>query len=136
MMEELVGITTCVLGDMASHPNFGLNKEDFFFSTLVVGSSSKLPATFANCPKSHKFEPGSFTFAHRLGTFIYEGTIFAIVGFVAELVGTALSNGLIKLRMKMDPNFEMPRKAPPTLLNAFTWLRDHCQGQLSILNRL
>ncbi|CAM8977038.1 unnamed protein product [Rhodiola kirilowii] len=138
LMEELVGVSSCVLGDMASRPNFGLNELDFVFSTLVVGcivnftlmyllaptigaSASNLPAIFANCPKSHMFEPGAFGIMHRLGTFVYKGTIFAAVGFAAGLVGTALSNGLIKLRKKMDPTFETPNKAPPTVLNAATW---------------
>ncbi|CAN1357479.1 Protein RETICULATA-RELATED 3, chloroplastic [Linum perenne] len=140
LMEELVGVSACVLGDMASRPNFGLNELDFVFSTLVVGSilnftlmyllaptavasasASALPAIFASCPTSHMFEPGAFTLMNRLGTFVYKGTIFAAVGFAAGLVGTALSNGLIKLRKKMDPSFETPNKAPPTLLNAVTW---------------
>lgn len=138
LMEELVGVTACVIGDMASRPNFGLNELDFVFSTLVVGSilnftlmyllaptlsssPSNLPAIFANCPKSHMFEPGSFTLAHRLGTLVFKGTVFAAVGFAAGLVGTAISNGLIKLRKKMDPEFETPNKPPPTLLNALTW---------------
>ena len=112
LMEELVGVSACVLGDMASRPNFGLNELDFVFSTLVVGSilnftlmyllprtaaatSSTLPAIFAKCPPSHMFEPGAYTLANRLGTFVYKGTIFAAVGFAAGLVGTALSNGLI-----------------------------------------
>ncbi|KAL1180790.1 hypothetical protein V6Z11_A02G002400 [Gossypium hirsutum] len=112
LMEELVGVSACVVGDMASRPNFGLNELDFVFSTLVVGSilnfllmyllaptasasSSSLPSIFANCPQSHMFEPG--------------------------LVGTAISNGLIMMRKKMDPSFETPNKPPPTLLNAFTW---------------
>ncbi|KAA8517568.1 hypothetical protein F0562_017802 [Nyssa sinensis] len=38
LMEELVGVSTCVVGDMASRPNFVLNELDFVFSTLVVGS--------------------------------------------------------------------------------------------------
>ncbi|MCE7766863.1 RETICULATA-related protein, partial [Pseudomonas putida] len=38
LMEELVGVSANVLGDMASRPNFGLNELDFVFSTLVVGS--------------------------------------------------------------------------------------------------
>ncbi|CAJ2671043.1 alphavirus core protein family [Trifolium pratense] len=138
LMEELVGVTACVLGDMASRPNFGLNELDFVFSTLVVGailnftlmyllaptlgaSSSSVPAIFASCPKSHMFEPGAFSLLDRLGTLVYKGTIFAAVGFGAGLVGTALSNGLIKMRKKMDPNFETPNKAPPTLLNSLTW---------------
>uniref|UniRef100_A0A803L432 Uncharacterized protein n=1 Tax=Chenopodium quinoa TaxID=63459 RepID=A0A803L432_CHEQI len=83
LMEELVGVTSCVIGDMASRPNFGLNELDFVFSTL--------------------------------------GAIFAAVGFAAGLVGTAMSNGLIAIKKKMDPGFETPNKAPPTLLNAVTW---------------
>ena len=58
--------------------------------------------------------------ANRLGTFIYKGILLAGVGFAAGLMGTAFSNGLIKLRKKMDPNFETPNKAPLTLLNSLT----------------
>ncbi|XP_043719224.1 protein RETICULATA-RELATED 3, chloroplastic-like [Telopea speciosissima] len=138
LMEELVGVSSCVLGDMASRPNFGLNELDFVFSTLVVGSilnfvlmyllaptmsssSSTLPAIFANCPQSHMFEPGAYGLLDRFGTFVYKGTVFAAVGFAAGLVGTAISTGLITLRKKMDPSFETPNKPPPTLLNALTW---------------
>lgn len=138
LMEEIVGVGACVLGDMASRPNFGLNELDFVFSTLVVGcilnftlmyllaptasaASSSLPAIFASCPKSHMFEPGAYGIVERFGTFVYKGSVFAAVGFAAGLVGTALSNGLIKMRKKMDPNFETPNKPPPTILNAATW---------------
>ncbi|MCD9641801.1 Protein RETICULATA-RELATED 3, chloroplastic [Datura stramonium] len=138
LMEELVGVTSAVIGDMASRPNFGLNELDFVFSTLVVGSilnfvlmyilaptssvsSRTLPSIFASCPPSHMFEPGSYSLFCRAGTLIYKGTLFAAVGFAAGLVGTAISNGLIKIRKKMDPNFETPNKPPPTLLNAATW---------------
>ncbi|KAJ6922681.1 protein RETICULATA-RELATED 3 [Populus alba x Populus x berolinensis] len=138
LMEELVGVSACVLGDMASRPNFGLDELDFVFSTLVVGcilnftlmyllaptaaaTSQTLPGIFANCPTSHMFEPGAYGLMNRLGTLVYKGTIFAAVGFAAGLVGTALSNGLIKMRKKMDPTFETPNKAPPTVLNALTW---------------
>ncbi|WOH08046.1 hypothetical protein DCAR_0727482 [Daucus carota subsp. sativus] len=138
LMEEIVGVSACVLGDMATRPNFGLNELDFVFSTLVVGSilnftlmyllaptlassGSALPAFFARCPPSHMFEPGPFSVVDRFGTFVYKGLVFAGVGFAAGLVGTALSNGLIMMRKKMDPTFETPNKAPPTLLNALTW---------------
>ncbi|KAK4377419.1 hypothetical protein RND71_003715 [Anisodus tanguticus] len=137
-MEEIVGVSANVLGDMASRPNFGLNELDFVFSTLVVGSIMNfvlmyllaptasasiqtLPSIFANCPPSHMFQSGSYGVLSRLGTFVYKGTQFAAVGFAAGLVGTALSNGLIKMRKKMYPNFETPNKPPPTLLNAATW---------------
>ncbi|KMT14705.1 hypothetical protein BVRB_4g074720 [Beta vulgaris subsp. vulgaris] len=138
LMEELVGVSSCVIGDMASRPNFGLNELDFVFSTLVVGSilnfvlmyllaptaassASSLPSIFAGCPNSHMFEPGSFGLMARCGTFVYKGALFAAVGFAAGLVGTAISNGLIMVRKKMDPGFETPNKPPPPVLNAVTW---------------
>ncbi|CAN8260049.1 unnamed protein product [Cochlearia groenlandica] len=140
LMEELVGVSANVLGDMASRPNFGLNELDFVFSTLVVGSilnftlmyllapsavspgsANFLPGIFRNCPASHMFEQGSFTVMNRFGTLVYKGMLFATVGLAAGLVGTAISNGLIILRKKMDPSFETPNKPPPTLLNSLTW---------------
>ncbi|XP_010931492.1 protein RETICULATA-RELATED 3, chloroplastic [Elaeis guineensis] len=138
LMEELVGVSACVLGDMATRPNFGLNELDFVFSTLVVGSilnfvlmyllaptsasaAVTLPGVFAACPPSHMFETGPYSLLSRLGTFVYKGATFAAVGFAAGLAGTAISNGLIALRKKMDPEFETPNKPPPTLLNALTW---------------
>ncbi|TXG57487.1 hypothetical protein EZV62_015316 [Acer yangbiense] len=138
LMEQLVGVTACVLGDMASRPNFGLNELDFVFSTLVVGSilnftlmyllaptiastSQTLPGIFSKCPTSHMFQPGPYSFINRLGTFVFKGVVFASVGFAAGFVGTSISNGLIKLRKKMDPTFETPNKAPPPILNSLTW---------------
>lgn len=138
LMEEVVGVSACILGDMASRPNFGLTELDFVFSTLVVGSilnftlmyllaptmssaSASLPSIFVNSPTSHMFEPGPYSLMNRLGTFVYKGAVFAAVGLAAGLVGTALSNGLIKMRKKMDPNFKSPNKPPPMFLNAITW---------------
>ncbi|KAL1804565.1 hypothetical protein DCAR_0830355 [Daucus carota subsp. sativus] len=138
LMEEIVGLSACVLGDMASRPNFGLNELDLVFSTLVVcfilnftlmyilapttaSSGVALPALFASCPTSHMFEPGPFSVLDRFGTFVYKGIVFAAVGFTAGLVGTALSNGLLALRKNMDPTFETPNEAPRTMLNALTW---------------
>ncbi|KAL2559095.1 protein RETICULATA-RELATED 3 [Forsythia ovata] len=43
LIEELVGVTACVIDNMVSRPNFGLNELDFVFSTLVVGSILKSP---------------------------------------------------------------------------------------------
>ncbi|XP_027081095.2 protein RETICULATA-RELATED 3, chloroplastic-like [Coffea arabica] len=135
-------VTAGVLGDMASHPNFGLNELDFVFSTLVVGSilnfllmyllartagagdassSGRLPSIFAACPPSHMFKSGAYGVFSRMGPFVYKGTLFAAAGFTAGLVGTVISNALIKMRKKMDPNFQTPNKPPPTPLNAFTW---------------
>lgn len=140
LMEEIVGVGACVLGDMASRPNFGLNELDFVFCTLVVGSivnfslmymlaptsavgavATRLPGIFASCPSGHMFEPGTYSLIDRAGTFAYKGAQFAVVGFAAGLVGTAVSNTLLMVRKKLDPDFVMQNEAPPTLLNAATW---------------
>lgn len=135
LMEELVGVSACVLGDMASRPNLGLNELDFVFCTLVVGSilnfvlmyllaptavTSSAVAAATSLP-SYMFEPGPFSLLDRIGTFAYKGASFAAVGFAAGLAGTAISNGLITLRKMLDPEFETPNKPPPTVLNATTW---------------
>ncbi|XP_062224446.1 protein RETICULATA-RELATED 3, chloroplastic-like [Phragmites australis] len=136
LMEELVGVTACVLGDMASRPNFGLNELDFVFSTLVVGSILNFVLMYLLAPTagvaaaassaasalpSHMFEPGAFSLGSRVATLLSKGATFAAVGFAAGLAGTALSNGLMAMRKRMDPAFETPNKPPPTLLNAATW---------------
>eukprot|EP00250_Pteridium_aquilinum_P000997 c11175_g1_i1 orf=481-1785(-) len=140
LMEEVVGVGACVLGDMASRPNFGLNELDFVFSTIVVGSilnfslmymlaptsvstaaASSLPAIFASSPPGHMFEHGAYSVLDRLGTFVYKGAVFATVGFGAGLLGTVISNVLVGMRKKMDPSNEVQVKAPPTVLNAATW---------------
>ncbi|KAL6523624.1 Protein RETICULATA-RELATED 3, chloroplastic [Orobanche gracilis] len=87
----------------------------------MSSSIQTLPFIFAGSPTSHMFEPGSYSLLSRFGTFVYKGALFAAVGFAAGLAGTAISNGLIKTKKKMDPNFETPNKPPPTVLNATTW---------------
>lgn len=138
--EVVIGVAACVLGDMASRPNFGLNELDFVFSTIVVGSilnftlmymlaptaasglaSQQLPLLFAACPPGHMFEPGNYSLLDRAGTFVFKGVQFAAVGFVAGLAGTALSNLLLAVRKKLDPSFSIQNKPPPTILNALTW---------------
>lgn len=140
LMEEIVGVGACVLGDMMTRPNFGLNELDFVFCTLVVGSivnfclmyllaptsavgavATHLPGIFASCPSGHMFESGAYSILDRAGTFVYKGAQFAVVGFVAGLVGTAISNTLLVVRKKLDPDFVAQNEAPPTLLNAATW---------------
>lgn len=138
--EVVIGVGACVIGDMASRPNFGLDELDFVFSTIVVGSilnftlmymlaptaaagqlAKRLPSVFASCPPGHMFEAGRYSVLDRAGTFVYKGVQFAVVGFGAGLVGTALSNLLLSMRKKVDPSFVTQNKSPPTVLNALTW---------------
>ncbi|KAJ0961222.1 hypothetical protein J5N97_000816 [Dioscorea zingiberensis] len=132
-MEELVGVSANVIGDMATRPNFGLNELDFVFSTLVVGSIVNFVLMYLLAPTSAAagavssslppfvFAPGHYSATARVATLFTKGFAFAAVGFAAGLAGTAISNGLIALRKRMDPGFETNNKAPPTVLNALTW---------------
>lgn len=50
-----------------------------------------------------------------------QGFVFALVGMAAGLTGTAVSNSLIFVRQKLDPNFKPQNQAPNVVLNAATW---------------
>ena len=50
-----------------------------------------------------------------------QGFLFAFVGAAAGLTGTAISNVLLLLRQKLDPNFQTQNEPPNVPLNAATW---------------
>lgn len=50
-----------------------------------------------------------------------QGVIFGIIGLGAGVIGTATSNGLLKLRKQLDPSFKPQNKPPDVGLNAATW---------------
>ncbi|XP_020085673.1 protein RETICULATA-RELATED 3, chloroplastic-like [Ananas comosus] len=137
LMEELIGVSANVLGDMASRPNFGITELDLVFSTLVVGSIVNFVLMYLLAPTSsiassaaisHMFEPGNHSLLTRLGVFASKGAAFAAVGFAAGLAGTAISNTLVALRRRVGGAAasaaaadESPARSPPTVLNALTW---------------
>ncbi|EFN54829.1 hypothetical protein CHLNCDRAFT_23974, partial [Chlorella variabilis] len=149
VIEQVIGVSASVVGDMASRPNWGLKELDFVFATLVVGSIVNFalmyllaPVASASgagaqlglvqkvfgehylrawaAPTGHMFEPG-FALGARAVNFAYKGAVFAFIGMCAGLVGTATSNGLLELRKKMDPAFQPPNQPPSVLGNASCW---------------
>lgn len=70
-----------------------------------------LPCTSAQRPRTppparpQMFQPG-FGLGARLVNFAYKGAVFALIGLCAGLVGTAMSNGLLALRKKLDPSYQ------------------------------
>lgn len=58
---------------------------------------------------------------HPIRGVTLQGLLFALVGMGAGLMGTAVSNGLLILRQKLDPKFVPQNKTPNVLLNAATW---------------
>lgn len=149
LVEQVIGVGAAVLGDMSGRPNWGLNELDFVFSTLVVGSilnfslmyllaatpgsatagakGSFIQRMFSEqtlknmgAPGGHFFERG-FSLPQRMVNLGYKGCLFAFVGFNAGLVGTGLSNGLLMLRKRIDPNFRLQNEVPNVLFNSLTW---------------
>ncbi|KAM0052239.1 hypothetical protein Hdeb2414_s0007g00245921 [Helianthus debilis subsp. tardiflorus] len=94
LIEEVVGVSATVFGDMATSPNFGLNELDFLFSMLVCGELAR--------------------------DICVQRNILCSSGVCYWFSWDCLSNGLIKIRKKMDLGFGSPNKAPPTVLNAVT----------------
>lgn len=66
------------------------------------------------------FQKG-FPVSKRLLNFAYKGAVFAVIGLLAGLVGTSISNGLLLLRKKLDPSFELQNAPPSVLGNAACW---------------
>lgn len=51
------------------------------------------------------FQAGSYNAGQRLGTFVYKGVQFGLIGVLAGLVGTTLTNSLLEARKRLNPNF-------------------------------
>lgn len=146
---QIIGVGAAVLGDMSTRPNWGLNELDFVFSTLVVGSlmnfalmyllaptrsaasgaaSKNIIAklfdertlTNMGAPGGHIFEAG-YSLGGRATNLAVKACMFGVIGFAAGLAGTLLSNGLIQVRQKLDPNFELQNETPNVLLNSAAW---------------
>ncbi|CAD7704806.1 unnamed protein product [Ostreobium quekettii] len=148
-IEQMIGLSAAVLGDMAARDNWGLNELDFVFSTLVVGSIlnfslmyllASIPATGSGVPKlnmlqklfsdqilkswgapgAHIFEKG-YSLPLRATHMVYKGVLFALVGFCAGVVGTTVSNWLLLTRQRLDPQFELQNRPLDVLHNSLTW---------------
>lgn len=149
LVEQVIGVGASVLGDMSSRKDWGIHELDFVFSTLVVGSImnfslmyllAKTPSTVAaagsgsiiarlfdentlknmGAPGGNFFEPG-FPLHKRFVNLAYKGVVFGLVGFVAGVVGTSLSNTLIATRKKLDPSYQPQNESPGIVQNAAVW---------------
>jgi hypothetical protein len=71
-----------------------------------------------------------------------QGVVFGLVGFCAGVIGTSLSNGLIAMRKRLDPNFEVPHlpadfsnirpeMAASAAVHPCACMQDHASGCVS-----
>ncbi|KAL2500332.1 hypothetical protein Fot_34180 [Forsythia ovata] len=137
-MEELVGVSSCVLGDMASRPNFGLNELDFVFSTLVVGSimnfvlmyllaptisssSQSLPAIFAKFSYKPHVRARDLQSVEQVRYIRIQRDSVCCRWICCWTCWNCSFEWVANNEEKMDPNFETPNKPPPPVLNAITW---------------
>lgn len=145
---QILGVGAAVLGDMSSRPNWGLNELDFVFSTLIVGSlmnfslmyllaptgaaTGRLPGnafarlfderslTRMGAPGGHIFERG-FSLQSRALNLVFKSVMFGVIGFLAGLAGTCISNGLIGVRKLADPKYVTQNESPDVFLNSLAW---------------
>eukprot|EP00892_Ulva_mutabilis_P006175 jgi/Ulvmu1/392/UM001_0399.1 len=148
LVEQFLGVGAAVLGDMSSRPNWGLNELDFVFSTLIVGSlmnfslmyllaptggaAGRLPGnpfsrlfderslTRMGAPGGHIFERG-FSLQGRALNLVFKTVMFGVIGFLAGLAGTCISNGLIGVRKMADPQYVSQNETPDVFLNSLAW---------------
>jgi hypothetical protein len=149
LIEQVIGVGAAVVGDMSTRKDWGIHELDFVFSTVVVGSImnfslmyllAKTPASAAKAgsgniiarlfdentlksmgaPGGNFFEPG-YPVGKRFLNLGYKGVVFGLVGFCAGVIGTSLSNGLIALRKRLDPKFEVQNESPAVLSNSGVW---------------
>jgi Protein RETICULATA-related len=63
-----------------------------------------------------------------------QGVVFGLVGFCAGVIGTSLSNGLIALRKRLDPKFEVPDPAAHLECQGRSLRHVHC-GPVHLVKR-
>ncbi|KAL2642151.1 hypothetical protein R1flu_009738 [Riccia fluitans] len=75
----------------------------------LATSAGKITKFFYNCPDNAfqiALRGTSYSTLQRVGAIVRNGSKLFVVGTSASLIGTAATNGLIKLRKAVDKNFE------------------------------
>ncbi|CAG9463063.1 unnamed protein product [Pedinophyceae sp. YPF-701] len=147
IVEQIIGVGFAVIGDMSSRPNFGLDELDFVLGTLIVGSILNFSLMYLlapvagvaksksalvqfvtgdllkkfGAPQGHMFERGAYGLASRANNFVYKALQFGVLGFVAGITGTVITNTLITLRSKIDPSNVPEVEMPPVIPNSGCW---------------
>jgi len=93
-------------------------------AAAAAAAGSPLRAALAALPASvcEASSPGrAYTVAQRAASFVVTGGQYAVIGFGAGLVGTALTYGVIQARRALDAAYVPDRPQPAVIPNSAAW---------------
>ncbi|KAI0561272.1 hypothetical protein FGB62_88g04 [Gracilaria domingensis] len=144
MVQELIGNGTALASEIAVRGKDIVHELEYVASDLIVGtvveaafvwllaptlslpsaSGSSLSCFLSSLP-SNIFQRSTaiqqFTLTQRAASFVYAGIQYTLIGFVAGIVGTAITYGLIEGRKRLDKTYEPERPMPAVIPNSAAW---------------
>lgn len=123
LMEQTVGLGLTVSGMVAARGKDILNELDFAICDTIVGatmnfvlvylltpalaknivaknaSTKAATGLFAQLP-ANMFARGNYSLPMRIAGFLHKSALFSVCGFVASVIGTSASYGLVMLRQR------------------------------------
>lgn len=144
MAQEVIGNGTALASEIAVRGNDIVHELEYVASDLIVGTVveaafvwllaptlllpktsgssiskylSRLPANVFQSSTSVQ----AFTLSQRIASFFYAGAQYAAIGFVAGIVGTAITYAIIEGRKRLETNYKPERPLPAVLPNSAAW---------------
>ncbi|CAN8067079.1 unnamed protein product [Agarophyton chilense] len=144
MVQELIGNGTALASEIAVRGKDIVDELEYVASDLIVGTvveaafvwllapTLSLPtlsgswlSRFLSSLPSHVFQPSNaiqqFTLTQRAASFLYAGMQYTCIGFVAGIVGTAITYGLIEGRKCVEKTYKPERPMPAVIPNSAAW---------------
>lgn len=144
MVQELIGNRTSLASEIAVRGSDIVHELEYVASDLIVGTvieagfvwllapTLSLPskggsafARFLSTLPSNMFQQSTalrqFSMSQRAASFVYAGIQYTAIGFVAGIVGTAITYALIEGRKRLDKTYQPERPLPAVILNSAAW---------------
>lgn len=144
LAQELIGNGTALASEIAVRGKDIVHELEYVASDLIVGTvieaafvwllaptlslpmsgQSAITKYFSSLP-ANIFQPSTalqqFSLSQRTVSFFYAGAQYALVGFVAGIVGTAITYGIIETRKYLDKSYKPERPLPAVIPNSAAW---------------
>lgn len=145
LIQELVGNGTALASEITERGPAIFDELEYVASDLIVGTvveaafvwllaptlalpsknGSNALSRYLSALPSNAFvastKARSFTTTQRAAAFVYAGAQYAVIGFAAGIVGTAITYGLISARQWIDPSYSPKRALPDVIPNSAAW---------------